>query len=200
MTYSYSGAPLLPPRNGPTLIIPPQPRNPLLVYQPDDDDYERLVDVLIDCIPPDNSGEFLLNLQEAIRIRKCGWQASAGRWRSPTIPWRFICIYPPLHILDSDRDPASHSCTWHPKRAKFHRILSINNSLSSHDLRILDTLRSAPNARLTREQLRHRVSWRITARLCDHLLRRLLAQNYIYVASDGYICLNTGACPCHSTT
>src|SRR5215831_6190534 len=107
MDYSYSSAPLLPCRNGPTLIIPPQPRNPLLVYQPDDDDFERLVDVLIDCIPPDNSGEFLLTAGEPARIRKCGCQASAGRWRSPAIPWRFICIYPPLHILDSDRDPRS---------------------------------------------------------------------------------------------
>src|SRR5215469_2473252 len=57
MDYSYSGAPLLPPRNGLTVIIPPQPRNPLLVNQPSDDDYERLVDVLIDCIPRFKTGE-----------------------------------------------------------------------------------------------------------------------------------------------
>jgi hypothetical protein len=149
--------------------------------------------VLVDCIPPDNSGEFLLASEEATRIRKCGWQASSGRWRGPTIPWRFICIYPRLHILDADRDPAFHPCTWHPKRAKFHRVLSTNNSLSSHELRLLNTLRSAPNARLTREQLRHRVSWRITARLLDHLLRRLCQQNYISVAPDGSICANAGA-------
>lgn len=192
MSYSYGGAPLLPPRDGPPLMIPPQPRNPLLVYQPDDEDYERLVDVLIDCIPCDNSGEFLLTPKEAARIRKCGWQASPGRWRSPTIPWRFICMYPPLYILDADIDPASHRCPWHPKRAKFHRILSINNSLSSHETRILDTLRSAPNARLTREQLRHRVSWRITARLLDHLLARLRQQNYVTVAPDGSISASAG--------
>jgi hypothetical protein len=56
-------------------------------------DYERLVDVLIDCVPPDNSGEFLLTAEEATRIRKCGWQAATRRWLSPTIPWRFICMY-----------------------------------------------------------------------------------------------------------
>jgi hypothetical protein len=59
--------------------------------------------------------------------------------------------------------------------------------LGAVDHQLLDQLRSAPGGRLTAQQLRHRLSWRIPARLANSMLNRLAEQNYITIAPDGYI-------------
>jgi hypothetical protein len=64
--------------------------------------------------------------------------------------------------------------------------------LGAADHQLLDQLRDAPGARLTAQQLRHRLSWRIPARMADSMLNRLAEQNYITVAPDGYIYLRAG--------
>ena len=72
---------------------------------------------------------------------------------------------------------------WHPRRAAFHRIVGAD--LGKEENRILRTIDRA--GRITREKLLHAVSWRVSARLLDHLLDRLRSQNYIAIDADGQI-------------
>jgi hypothetical protein len=149
-------------------------------------DYSALVEVLLDLRQlPDWAGETVLDSSEAARIRACGITARAGLWRCPLVPWEFLGRYPTLWHLSDDIDPATRPVVWHQKRAKFRQIASID-PLSKHERQLLRLLSNAPGGRLTRRQLRHRLSWRISARLLDHMLDRLRAQDCIAV-TDGWI-------------
>src|SRR5215469_1580471 len=156
---------------------PPQP--------PPGPDYSALVDALLDLGKiPDEAGETVLDSREAARIRSCGFVARKGLWRCPLIPPEFLL--PVLAHLASDIDPATRPVVWHPKRAEFRQISTID-PLSKRENQLIRLIRKAPDGRLTRRQLQQRVSRRIWTRLLDHMLKHLAEQHYITVTPDGWI-------------
>src|SRR5262245_61622626 len=90
-------------------------------------DYPTLVDVLADLRQiPDWAGETVLDSNEAARIRACGLTARKGLWRCPLLPAEFLGRYPPLWHLSDDIDPGMRPVVWHPKRARFRQISTID--------------------------------------------------------------------------
>jgi hypothetical protein len=162
---------------------PPRP----VAHPPSGPDYESLADVLINLQPPDNAGEILINPDEAAAIRRTGWSARPGVWRAPLVPWQYIAPYRWLWHLDAGIHPAERAIPWRAHRSTFRHI---SVGVSKDEIRILRTLRKAPNGRLTREALLCAVAWRIPAAMADAMLARLASEKYITISADGYISPN----------
>ena len=159
--------------------------SPRLPETPSGPDFSTLVDVLLDLRQiPDWAGEIILDSGEAAKIRSCGLVARKGLWRCPLIPPEFLL--PVLAHLASDIDPATRPVVWHPKRAEFRQISTID-PLSKRENQLIRLIRKAPDGRLTRRQLQQRVSRRIWTRLLDHMLKHLAGQDYITVTPEGWI-------------
>jgi hypothetical protein len=152
---------------------------------PTADDWRNLVDFIYCELPwPDitSTGECILSADHAAAIRALGWEARAGSgWRCPLIPAEHLL--PGLWSLADDFDPSMQLVPWRFPRAQFRRP-SPADPLSCHEHQLLDLLRSAINGRLTRRQLLQKVSHQFSARYLDHMLARLLAQNFITVRDD----------------
>lgn len=142
--------------------------------------------------PPDGLGEIHnLSDAEARAIRACGYKARGGRygrvWYCPPLPDELVWNTEFAHLSDLvSRSFGYRPWEWHPKRAEFRPIAPID-PLSKEENRIIRLLQNAPDHRLTRRDLQHYLSRKISTTILDHMLDRLTAIDRIAKDHVGWI-------------
>jgi hypothetical protein len=98
-------------------------------------DYAALVEVLTNLYQiPDGLGETVLRPEEAVKIRKCGFDARAGvTSRCPPLPDQLVNWNPLLRHLSDAIDPLDRPAGWKQKRTPSRLIRQFHPSPKLND-------------------------------------------------------------------
>jgi hypothetical protein len=150
-------------------------------------DYPGLIEFLLTLRPiPDALGEFIPSNKQAAQIRRCGFNARAGRrFLIPRLPDELVW-FNELAQLSNQTDPFWYPAGWKPIRAAIRYIAPID-LLTKEENRIIGLLQNAPDHRRTRRDLQHYLSRKIPTWFLDRMLARLTELNRITKDDEGWI-------------